>query len=184
MGSGSCRAIQRCTGTGDVLDHLPPGVTYVGLDADSGYIKTAIERHGYRGTFHCVELGQQPAPPLGRFDRVLADGVLHHLDSSTATELLALAAEVLLPEGHLVTIDPYFADGQGWISKRLISADRGKHVRRVPAYVELVRRYFADVDSMLRADLLRLPYDLLMLQCRNPFNAEKVRDEDRSPVTT
>ena len=145
-------------------------MTYVGLDANAGYIQTARERHGDRGTFRCFELGRQPPPALGRFDRVLADGVLHHLAPQTAAALLALAAEVLRPDGHLGTVEPYFVEHQRWIARRLIAADRGRHVRTVSAYEELAKRSFHDVDATLHGDLLKLPYDLVLMKCRNPIS--------------
>lgn len=156
-------------GTGDILDHLPAGMAYVGLDANRRYIKTAMERHGQHGTFHCYELGGGHPPPLGTFDRVLADGVIHHLHSKTASALLALAADVLRPGGHLVTIDPCIVDEQHWLARRLISADRGEHVRTAPAYAELARGAFTDVRSTHYENLLRLPYDHVLMKCASPI---------------
>ena len=155
-------------GTGDVLEHLPRGVAYVGIDSNTKYIKAAQERHGHRGMFHILRLGRHEVPDLGRFDRVLADGVIHHLDTTTAATLFALVAHVLQPGGHLVTIDPCFVDGQGWLARRLLSADRGEYVRTAPAYLELARALFSDIRSEVRGDLLRLPYNHLLMECRRP----------------
>ena len=155
-------------GTGDVLEHLPRSVAYVGIDSNTKYIRAAQERHGHRGMFHIHQLGGRDAPELGRFDRVLADGVIHHLDKTTAATLFALAADVLRPGGHLVTIDPCLVDGQGWLARRLLAADRGDYVRTHQDYLELARSLFGDVRGEVRGDLLRLPYNHLLMECRRP----------------
>jgi SAM-dependent methyltransferase len=155
-------------GTGDLLDLLPEDVGYVGVDASPDYIAAARARHGARGTFHVFQLGQGAALELGRFDRVLADGVIHHLDAATAEALFTLARDVLEPDGRLVTIDPCFVDGQGWLVSGLLRADRGEYVRTAPAYQALARMCFTDVRSEARRDLMRLPYCHLLMECRNP----------------
>ena len=162
------RLLDMGCGTGDALGYLPRNVAYVGVDASQAYIEAARERHGHSGEFHLLQLGQPTVPDLGRFDRVRADGVIHHLDQKTALALFALAANVLQPAGHLVTIDPLFVEGQGWLARRLISGDRGEHVRTEPAYLELARRAFGDIRSETHRDLLRLPYNHILMSCRRP----------------
>ena len=155
-------------GTADILRQLPANVAYVGIDANPEYIRAARDHYGQRGEFHVHEFGQGRPPELGRFDRVLADGLLHHLDPQAAEALLALAAEVMRPGGCLVTIDPCIVEGQGWLTRRLLLADRGAYVRTAAATQELTQGVFADVRAEIHSGLLRFPYHHLLMECQQP----------------
>ena len=165
-------------GSGDVLQLMPSTVAYVGVDASKAYIEAARKRFWHRGEFQVFEVGSHRWSDLGRFDRVLADGVLHHLDDPTAKALLVLAAAVLEPSGCVVTIDPCFVEGHGWFARRLLEADRGAHVRTTTSYLDIARAVFTDVRSDFHADLLRIPYSHLLTVCRCPMRESSADDVD------
>lgn len=144
-------------GPGDLLPHLPEG-TYVGFDVSESYIASARKRFGDRGQFFVGDVSDGQAEELGPFDRVIATGVLHHLDDGDARALWRLARSVLAPGGRAVSVDPCFHDGQHPIARWLAANDRGQAVRRPDDYAALARESFDDVRVDVFTDLLRVPY--------------------------
>jgi SAM-dependent methyltransferase len=153
-------------GPGDVLDHLPGDVDYVGIDADAACIARARARYGRRGDFRCEPLDRMPATSLAGFDLAMANGVLHHLDDAAAIALFALARAALTPQGRLVTIDGCLTPGESRVARFFLTHDRGKFVRSRPAYERLARAAFPEVRVSLRRDLIRIPYTHIILECR------------------
>ena len=149
-------------GTGDMVPYLS-GIDYVGFDASPAYVRAARAlHHGMR--FECDRIDSRLAEPQS-FDIVMANGMLHHLNDQEARQLLHLAHASLRPGGRLVTLDGCFVDGQGPVASWLLSRDRGQHVRSTEAYLRLAREVFTAVDAHLRADLLRIPYTHLIMEC-------------------
>lgn len=144
-------------GPGDLVAHLPD-TTYVGFDPSPDYIASAVDRYGDRGRFLVGGVGELTADELGTFDRVVAIGVLHHLDDATARAVWTLARDVLAPGGRVVTVDACFHDGQAAVARWLAARDRGTAVRPLEEYGALARDVFPDATVELRTDLLRVPY--------------------------
>lgn len=158
-------------GTGSLLAHLPAGVDYHGFDDSPAYIEAARRRHGDRGRFWQARVERQAIGELGRFDRVIALGVLHHLGDADAAALVGLAAAVLAAGGALVTYDPTLVPGQGWLSRTLVKNDRGTAVRPPDGYAALARAAFAEVTVDVVSGHLRVPYHACVLTCRAPRSA-------------
>ena len=76
--SSNMRVLDVGCGTADILNRLPP-VDYVGLDANPDYLEVARARYGSLGTFANTDVVGKEFSNLGRFDRILLLGVLHHL---------------------------------------------------------------------------------------------------------
>jgi SAM-dependent methyltransferase len=159
-----CRILDIGCGTARILDFLPADARYVGFDSSAVYIDSAVSRYRGRAEFFCAELGRGDVKGLGRFDIVLASGVLHHLDDGPAAELAAIAAEALADSGRLVTIDPCYAPGQTTASRFLVSRDRGQNVREPAAYVRLAEGAFARVEGRVRHQAW-IPYTHWIMQC-------------------
>ncbi|HVR96519.1 MAG TPA: class I SAM-dependent methyltransferase [Thermoanaerobaculia bacterium] len=154
-------------GAGDFFTYLPAGVSYAGYDLNPRYIETARERFGNRAEFHCARAGAPPEELLdGRFDKVLAKAVLHHLDDREAEALMRVAQCALRPGGILVTLDPVFHPGQALVSRWLIALDRGRQVRTPEGYVELLAGRFEPLESRVLTDLSRVPYSHFVLRAR------------------
>lgn len=154
-------------GTGLLLEQLPESINYVGIDQSFDYIRDARARHGNRGTFIQQRIDEINPDHLERFDRVVALGLLHHLDDHEVVPVLALASKLLHPDtGEFHSIDPCYADGQSVVSRYLVSHDRGQNVRRPEEYASLARQVFQTVTASHRTDMLRLPYDHTILRCR------------------
>ena len=121
-----------------------------------------------RGSFFVAEVSEVDATALGTFDRVVAHGVLHHVSDDIASELLALASDVLAPSGRLVTNDGCRYDGQSRPARFMVHADRGKEIRSPEGYRRLADQSFGRVEVHVRHDLLRIPYTLAILTCEEP----------------
>lgn len=154
-------------GPGDILEDLP-AVDYLGFDINPKYVEAAQNRFGHRGRFFCGDVGLTAIDKeAGSFDRVLATGVLHHLDDNQAISLFKLARRALKPGGRLVTYDGCFVAGQAKLARFVVSRDRGQFVRECAEYVKLAAQVFPEVRSFVRHDLLRIPYTHVILQCGN-----------------
>ncbi len=152
-------------GTGEILEQLPE-VDYVGFDINSKYIETAQKKYGHRGRFFCEGVSEKSdIAPQNSFDLVMAKGVLHHLNDAEAQTLFRFAYSRLKPSGRLVTIDGCYQKRQPFISRLLLSADRGQFVRYEEAYRQLASVAFKNIVVDIRHDLLRLPYTHIMMEC-------------------
>ena len=150
-------------GPAEILAHLP-GVSYWGFDISPTYIRRAQEKYGRAGRFFCRELSRKDLDVLPAFDIVLAIGVLHHLDDTTADELLHLAHQALKPGGRLITVDPCFEAGQNPIARCLISWDRGQNVRTREGYFQLVAGIFPTPRVEVRHQKW-VPYTHCVMEC-------------------
>lgn len=152
-------------GPGDLL-RLLEGVEYIGFDISESYVRAGRERFGDRGTFvhgDLTDLGSAVPRPA---DLVVTVGVLHHVDDTEARRIIDFAAATLRPGGRFVALEPiYPGPEQHWISRRLILADRGQHVRPVDEYASLCATGFEDVAAHHDERMLRVPYSIVVLEC-------------------
>jgi len=163
-------------GPGFVIEYLP-NVRYVGTDIDFKYIQHAKKRYGHLGEYHCLELNAENMRELGKFDVVLLNGVLHHIDDAGVSDLLTLIRDCLNPWGRLMTLDGCFYKLMSPISRYLIRNDRGRYVREQDGYLDLANRVFPNVEHHHRTDLFSIPYDALVMVCSlEPKDA--VRESD------
>lgn len=151
-------------GTGEILRLLPP-VEYVGFDVSEARIQAAMRKFGARARFVCKDISVVEPRSLGRFDIVMAVGILHHVGDDRVNGLIALAKQVLKPGGKLYTADPCFFDGQPWLARYVVRMDRGRNVRHFDEYAKLARREFSRVDAWLSHGLLPFPHSVCVLEC-------------------
>lgn len=152
-------------GPGDILEYLSDSVTYLGIDMSQEYIEAARKRFGRRGNFICQRLDEQVVSEIPLFDRVIAIGVLHHLEDKDALQLFNVAQLALKPGGRLITVDPVFFEGQPRLERYLVSKDRGEYVRSDKDYKRLIPQYFNHVETDIRSGLLHMPYSLMFMEC-------------------
>lgn len=149
-------------GPGDLVRYLND-VEYLGVDPSADYVRAAKARYPH-ARFVCSEIADHPLAP-GTFDLAVAAGVLHHLDDTEALRLFTSARQALCPGGRLVTLDGCYLARQRPLARKLLELDRGRHVRTPAGYVALAGEVFGRVGATLRADLLRVPYDHVLLEC-------------------
>lgn len=153
-------------GTAEILYYLPK-VEYVGLDMNQAYIDYAKKRFGNRGKFlnQRVREGIVNELSLFDFDMVLAKGVLHHLNDDEAIQLFELARSALKHGGRLITFDGCYVKGQPWLTRLILSKDRGKYVRTKDEYLSLASNLFKDIQVSIHHDLIRIPYTHIIMEC-------------------
>jgi SAM-dependent methyltransferase len=152
-------------GPGYVADWLK-GVAYIGLDTDIAYIRYAQRRYSGKGSFFCELMTDEFLLRHEPFDFVLMNGVLHHLDDVTVSEVLRLSHKALKPGGKLVTLDGYYSENLHAVARFLLNRDRGKFIRRIDEYLALARPVFPDVQPFDHPDYFRVPYTTLVMECR------------------
>ena len=79
--------------------------------------------------------------------------------------MLELANKALKKGGRLITFDGCYIEGQSKIAQFIISRDRGQFVRTQDGYVNLASKVFSRIEVGLRDDLLRIPYNHVILEC-------------------
>jgi SAM-dependent methyltransferase len=148
----------------DILECLPD-VDYVGIDLSPKYIEAARARFGGRGRFISKPVEEVAVEEPGSFDIVMANGLIHHLDDTSALGVFGLARAAIKPTGRFVSFDGAFVPGQSRVAQMLLNNDRGKFVRSPEAYASLASRVFPEVKVTVRHDLLRIPYTYVLLEC-------------------
>ena len=154
-------------GTADVLSVMPD-VEYVGFDISEAYIERAQARWGQRGTFHAQLLDKPAVETLGKFDLVLATGLLHHLDDHEVHGLFETLAVALKPGGRVITVDGTYVDGQNPLARFVISKDRGQSVRTPGAYSTLAKQHFEAVEGWMEPRAW-IPYTYWIMRLGSPL---------------
>lgn len=155
-------------GTAEVLEFLPLTINYVGFDISPEYIKAARTKFSSRNAiFYNNKFTPDEISNNMKFDLVYCSGLLHHLDDNEVIELFKNIKGVLGEEGRFVSVDPCFTKRQRFIPKFLASLDRGQNVRLVEDLEKIANDIFSNVVATERSDFLRLPYDHVVLECKN-----------------
>ena len=170
-------------GTAAILDLIPDNVRYFGFDLSADYISAARARYGNRGQFHCADITTIAPDAVPPSTTTLALGLLHHLDDEGCRHLLRAIRDRLTPGGRLITLDGTFVANQGWISRTLVGADRGRNIRTPVEYSALVPEGMS-VKTHLLDDLLRVPYQHCVLVCtKDPVEVPThLEGSDMSPA--
>lgn len=153
-------------GPADILEYLPTGVLYTGIDFESSYIEKAKNRFFGRGNFICDDVSNL-RPEKNQFDRIFISGVLHHLEDNEVINLMAVLSSLLKKGGFLCCVENVYISDQNRIARYLISKDRGQNVRTPEEYVGLCKTSFMNVDFDIRHNLLRIPYTHIIFKCGN-----------------
>jgi SAM-dependent methyltransferase len=151
--SENCRLSDRGPAVHDAGSDVVP------LDA------VARERYGARANF--IEGGLETLRdiPATSADIVMALSLLHHLDDGEANELFREGRRILAPGGRIFTLDCVTVADHNPISRFLISHDRGKYSRTPDRYRALAAPFFSNISQHHRNDMLRVPYDHLLMTC-------------------
>lgn len=158
-------------GPGNVIQHLPHGVKYVGFDVSEKYIGHAREEFANDPdkTFIVGKpddfVNDLPAP-MQNADLVILSGVLHHLDDGEALTALRLAKKALSPGGRLVCQEGCFLVKQTKIGRWVLKQDRGQNVRSEPEWKALVGQVFDNFETYIANGLDLIPYTHILIVAR------------------
>lgn len=120
-------------GLADVISHP----RYLGVDSDVRRIAAARIRHP-RHAFVFADATRGLAE-FGRFSGALLVHVLHHLDDDAVRKLMNALGPVLLPDAHIVVIDPVPAvPASGLTHRILLGLETGRNHRTPERTAELL----------------------------------------------
>ena len=153
-------------GPAQILPWLP-NVDYLGLDVNRAYIASAKRTHAGKGTF--VVGDTKSLWDDSRFrdaDVVIGLGILHHLDDDDAAHCIRFAHHALKQAGRFVSLEACWVPNQGFLSRYIMSKDRGQNVRTEQAYRQLAAKVFKNVDAWIDTKPMRVPYVIVVLECQ------------------
>lgn len=112
------------------------GVDYVGLDINESYVRTARRRYGRE--FVAADACTYQAPPDARFDFILLNSLLHHIDTPNVERILRQLSTQLADDGHVHILELVLPEERG-LPRLLARSDRGDFARSLDEW----RRLFA-----------------------------------------
>jgi len=118
------------------------GRDYVGLDFNASYIETARRNHA--GEFIVADACTYVAAAEDRFDFILMNSLLHHIDTPDVQRMLNQLAGQLTPDGHIHILDLVLPD-QPSIARYLARSDRGDHPRPFEQWRDLFSESFEPI---------------------------------------
>ena len=151
-------------GPGNIIQWLPEGITYHGIDMNPAYISSAQQRYSGRGVFATGRAESIPASAQGPYDLVIGFGLLHHLDDEAAQSFLTSSHGLTNDTTRLVTIDPCFTADQSWLAEKLIRRDRGTAVRTPEQYAEIVGQSYSVENCHVLHNMGWIPWTHCILE--------------------
>ena len=167
---GGERIVDIGCGSGAVLDFLPRDSDYIGIDISESYICAARKKYSATGKFFvgtALDFLNHDDSRLNNTDLVLCNGLLHHLSDDEARRVLEIAKRFLKPGGRLVCLEATYLIRQTWLSKWIVSTDRGKFVRSEQEWKNLVNGVFDQSSTHIVTGLIRIPYTHIIIECMN-----------------
>ncbi|NQU42835.1 class I SAM-dependent methyltransferase [bacterium] len=118
------------------------GHNYVGLDFNEDYIESARRNHA--GEFILADACMYTAAPEDRFDFILLNSLLHHINTPDVRRMLNRLAGQLRPDGHIHILDLVLPE-QRSISRYLARSDRGDYPRPFNEWRRLFSEFFEPI---------------------------------------
>jgi SAM-dependent methyltransferase len=116
--------------------------SYLGVDINPDYIQDGRRRYGREFVAADVRTYQPPAD--ARFDFVLVNSLLHHLNTDEVQSILAHLSPVLTEDGHVHILE-LVMPSQPSIARVLARWDRGKFARSQAEWSRLLSSMFEPV---------------------------------------
>ena len=111
------------------------GSDYLGIDINESYIESARRRH--RRTFVTADVTTYRVADHERFDLILVNSLLHHLDDSSTVRLLEHLSGLLTDDGRVHVLELVLPDGPS-AARFLARHDRGKFARPLDRWSALL----------------------------------------------
>lgn len=115
---------------------------YLGIDLNERYIRDA--RNRYSGRFQVGDAAKLQVPPDERFDFILINSLLHHVDISATRRLLSHLPVLLTDDGHVHIVELVLPTRVS-LSFFLARADRGDYPRPINEWHHIFNEYFDEV---------------------------------------
>ncbi|WGR92932.1 class I SAM-dependent methyltransferase [Bradyrhizobium sp. ISRA443] len=153
-------------GPANILAYLP-SLDYTGIDLNEKHVNYARELYGNRGRFIVGNAANDLRQDENSFDLINVSALLHHLADREAITLFTSLKRLLKADGRIVTIDNVWLPQQRAAVKLINKLDSGLNIRRPGGYLELLNGLDFDVQTRVFHDLLRIPYDHIVMIARN-----------------
>jgi SAM-dependent methyltransferase len=119
--------------------HHFAGVDYLGIDSNQSCIEYARKR--YKRDFLVADVTQYTAALGERFDFILMNSFLHHIDTPAALRILEHLRTLLTDDGHVHILDLVLPERPS-LARFLARVDRGQFARPFQEWLELVTGVF------------------------------------------
>jgi SAM-dependent methyltransferase len=115
---------------------------YLGIDFNERYIQAARKRYGRN--FVVADVREYVAAPEDRFDFVLVNSFLHHLNTNDVLGILTHLKSLLTDDGHIHMLELVLPEEPS-IARLLAHWDRGEFARPVEEWRSLFEGLFEPV---------------------------------------
>ncbi len=115
---------------------------YLGIDHNLRYLQHARRRHGR--DFLVADITRPVLTPAARFDFILINSFLHHVDTPSARELLSQLSALLTEDGHIHILD-LVLPARPSVARLLARLDRGEFPRPLEDWKRIFSETFETV---------------------------------------
>jgi SAM-dependent methyltransferase len=125
-------------GPGTNADYFP-NAEYLGIDLNGQYIQDAERRQAAsngKKRFVAADASKFSVNPGEKFDFILVNSFLHHVDDTTTRNILANLSRLLTRDGHLHSLELVLPENVS-AARFIARADRGKFARPLAKWKEL-----------------------------------------------
>jgi SAM-dependent methyltransferase len=112
---------------------------YLGIDINRDYVQYAHKRYGL--DFRVADVTTDTAISDVRFDFILVNSLLHHLDTRAVRRLLRALSGLLADDGHVHILELVRPPHAG-VARMLATLDRGDFARSLDEWTALFRESF------------------------------------------
>jgi SAM-dependent methyltransferase len=117
-------------------------VDYLGIDINPQYIATA--RRTYGRAFEVADVCQYEVDPTDRFDFILLNSLLHHIETEYVHQILDQLGQQVTPDGHVHILDLVLPESP-CVARTLALGDRGDWPRPLDEWESIFSRHFEPV---------------------------------------
>lgn len=115
---------------------------YLGIDINPRYIESAKRRHGR--AFITADVTAYRVADSERFDCILVNSFLHHVDTDDVRRILHHLGTLLTPDGHVHILD-LVLPANASVGRVLARLDRGEFPRPLTDWYQLFTQAFESV---------------------------------------
>jgi 2-polyprenyl-3-methyl-5-hydroxy-6-metoxy-1,4-benzoquinol methylase len=148
-------------GPGVMVPYLK-GVKYYGIDINPRYIEKAAKKYVSADvSFKCADVSEIGKLEGLKYDIVMMNGVLHHLDDPQADACMAAIKNLLKPGGRFTSFDGVYYGGISAAEKFVLDHDRGKFVRTPEQYASIIRKHLPEARYAVKKWMTNIPNPLI-----------------------
>jgi trans-aconitate methyltransferase len=111
---------------------------YLGVDINPRYIASARRKHNR--TFISADVTTYDDQAAGKFDFILVNSFLHHINDADANRILSRISGWLTSDGHIHIVE-VFSSQEHSIAQFLANCDRGDYVRPLATWRHLFEQH-------------------------------------------